>query len=445
MRWVLGLAVLVVAVGAMPAAAMAGSISGAVTAEDGGAPIGGVEVCPRREPYTVETDCTFTNGSGGYGLTGLPEGDYLMHFSTEYNDLKYISEFYDSKQYPWEADLVHVNADQNLTGFDAQLVEGGSISGLVTDEGSGERIGGVWICAIDHEGIPASCTHSEPNGEYRLSGLRSGEYNVELEGGNRVNYLHEFYEDAETWAAAEDIAVLAPNLVSGIDPVLAPGAEILGHVTEVGSGSPVTGVTVCAEALGSEYEDCTQTDSSGAYALRSLPAHSYIVGFGIEYLPFFGRTAGQWWNGASSREDATPIEIAPPETRTGIDGQLVNRYLPRDDEAEESSARQSQPPPPRLAAPNTKLLRARVLPRRGVARFFFRAVGRANRFECALVRRSGKRRKRARFRRCRSPKTYRRLKPGRYVFAVRAKGPGGRDAKPAKRRFAIKRKPRRRG
>lgn len=445
LRPVLGLAVVAAAIGAMPAGAMAGSISGTVTAEDGGAPIQGVQVCARREPYTVETDCAFTNGSGAYSLAGLPAGDYGLSFSTELDNLKYVGESYDDKPLFGEADLVHVEASQNLTGLDVQLAEGGSISGVVTAEGSGAPISGLWVCALAPGGIPGRCSRSEPDGAYRLNGLPDGSFEIEFEGGNTVNYLHEFYDDAGSLAAAKSVEVTAPNLTSGIDAVLSPGAEILGRVNEVGSGDPISGVTVCTEAQGSEYENCTATDASGAYALRSLPAGAYIVGFGIEYLPFFGRVAAQWWRGASSRAAATPIEIAPPEARAGIDAQLANPYPPREQGGDEPPSPPPPPPPPKpVGAPNTRLLRARILPRRGVARFFFRAVGRATGFECALVRRSAKRRKRARFRPCRSPKTYRRLRPGRYLFAVRAKGPGGRDARPAKRRFAIKRKPRRR-
>jgi hypothetical protein len=77
-----------------------------------------------------------------------------------------------------------------------------------------------------------------------------------------------------------------------------------------------------------EFEDCVSTDSDGDYALLSLPADTYLVGFGIEYLPFSGRHAAQWWQGVSSEAEATPIEIAPPETRSGIDAQLVNPFPP---------------------------------------------------------------------------------------------------------------------
>lgn len=322
-RVVLYLAVWVAALAAVPAMAMAGSISGTVTAENGGAPIGGVEVCPRRQPYTVETDCTVTDGSGSYSLSGLPEGSYMLYFSANPANLKYVSEFYDNKRYPWEVDLVSIAWNQDLTGLNVQLAEGGSIAGVVSEEGSGSPIAGIRACAIDREGLDERCSNSGPNGEYRVNGLRSGEYSVEFEGGNRVNYLREFYEDAASWAAAEDLEVEAPNLTPDIDATLAPGAQILGHVSTVGSGGPAVDVMVCAEALVGEVEDCDWTDTAGNYALRSLPAATFVVGFGIEYLPF-GRWAQQWWQGVALRAEATPIELAPPESRGGIDGQVTS-------------------------------------------------------------------------------------------------------------------------
>lgn len=77
------------ALGAMaPAMASAGSISGTVTAEGGGA-IQGVEVCPRPEPYAFETDCTETDVSGDYRLDGLPAHSYYLRFYTHGNNLNY--------------------------------------------------------------------------------------------------------------------------------------------------------------------------------------------------------------------------------------------------------------------------------------------------------------------------------------------------------------------
>ena len=69
------------------------------------------------------------------------------------------------------------------------------------------------------------------------------------------------------------------------------------------------------------------------------------------------------------------------------------------------------------------------------ARFGFTARGPALGFECRLTR--GHHTKRARFKRCRSPKTYKRLRAGRYTFTVRAVGAGGPDPSAARTKFKI--------
>ena len=43
----------------------------------------------------------------------------------------------------------------------------------------------------------------------------------------------------------------------------------------------------------------------------------------------------------------------------------------------------------------------------------------------------------ATFKKCRPPKAYKHLKAGRHTFSVRAKGPGGVDPTPAKKKFKI--------
>lgn len=324
-----------------PALASATSILGTVTAEGGG-PIQGVEVCPTPQPYTFEADCTETDASGHYTLAGLPSGNYLLYFSAFRNNLPYVSEFYDDVEYPWEADSFHFDATQNAV-LDVALAAGGSIAGNVSDEGTHEPIAGIWACARDGQGWEPRCALSDANGNYLLKGIPSGSFSVEYSGGNRVNYLREFYEDAQTWAAATDVDVTAPGLTSGIDAELAPGAEILGHVSDPGTGAPSRGVFVCAnEQDPGEYQGCDSTDTAGDYAIRSLPAGTYLVAFELEYLPT-GLFAKQWWDGAATMAEADPLEIAPPESRTGIDGQATSPFWPQEPGGEEQAA--LSPPP----------------------------------------------------------------------------------------------------
>jgi hypothetical protein len=69
---------------------------------------------------------------------------------------------------------------------------------------------------------------------------------------------------------------------------------------------------------------------------------------------------------------------------------------------------------------------------KGIARFRFRSSEAGSSFRCSLDRRKPKR--------CRSPRTYKRLKPGRHVFRVWAiDASGNKDPTPAKRRFRVPR------
>ena len=98
-----------------------------------------------------------------------------------------------------------------------------------------------------------------------------------------------------------------------------------------------------------------------------------------------------------------------------------------------AQAPQPPAPPSPVAPPGTKIAKARITSG-GRAAFRFGGSGDTESFLCAL---SGPGRQ-AIFKPCTSPRVYRHLRPGRYAFSVRASGPGGADATPAKRRFRIR-------
>ena len=91
--------------------------------------------------------------------------------------------------------------------------------------------------------------------------------------------------------------------------------------------------------------------------------------------------------------------------------------------------------------PTAKVLSARINSKKHTATFHLGSVGKATGFRCALVRRAtrkGAKTPAPRYSKCRSPKTFKHLKPGSYVLRVRAVGPGGVDKTPATYRFRIK-------
>lgn len=85
-------------------------------------------------------------------------------------------------------------------------------------------------------------------------------------------------------------------------------------------------------------------------------------------------------------------------------------------------------------APATKITKTINSSAKRSARLTFKATGEAERFQCHLKRG----RRPTRWHACISPKRYQHLKPGKYVFAVRAVGPGGTDRTPARRTFTIR-------
>ena len=91
-----------------------------------------------------------------------------------------------------------------------------------------------------------------------------------------------------------------------------------------------------------------------------------------------------------------------------------------------------------IPAPKTKIIDSSVDQKKRKAKLSFTATGGSTGFECALVKQRSA--KPPAFRSCRSPKTYRHLKPGKYDFSVRALGPGGTDATPATKSFRIKKR-----
>ncbi len=88
-----------------------------------------------------------------------------------------------------------------------------------------------------------------------------------------------------------------------------------------------------------------------------------------------------------------------------------------------------------MGEPNTKMRKAKIVAGKGEAIFSFNAVGIASAFQCELRRRHSD--AKPKLKGCRSPKTYRHLKPGRYTFEVRAINRAGPDSTPVKREFRL--------
>lgn len=342
---------------AVPSLAAAGSISGTVTVEGGGSGIQGVEVCLQPEPFSFEAPCAQTNGSGAYKIDGLPAASYHVAFFTYANDLNFVPESWNDKPLNLAGgDLVPVGATQDVTGIDAALEEGGIIEGSAEDGATSGPAVGVEVCASSFSPVEYfACGVTGSDGGYAINALTTGEYTVSFEGGNDANYLRRWYDEAEFSSGATKVPVTAgAPPVTGIDALLQPGSQVIGRVTEVGTGTVLEDVEVCVydpmKVPSVEYASpCDWTDVGGNYAIRSLPAGNYRVVFSQEPNPGFildDTYFEQWWNGAASVSDATPISLTPPQFAIGVDAQLVNMIQrPKPDPIQVTFVPRPKPPP----------------------------------------------------------------------------------------------------
>lgn len=90
-------------------------------------------------------------------------------------------------------------------------------------------------------------------------------------------------------------------------------------------------------------------------------------------------------------------------------------------------------PSTKVPPPNTKIIKSKIDGERRRASFKFKATGPSTGFRCALV----KKHRKSKFEKCSSPKTYKKLKAGKYTFKVQAIGTNGADKSPAKKTFRI--------
>lgn len=205
-------------------------IDGTVTALAGGAPLEEVEVCA----YDENTfRCAYTDEEGEYALAGLPAGSYEVEFWAYEGN--FIPQFFDNRDRWQEADPIGLALGDVESGVDAALKPGGQIKGVVSAAASGAPLDEVPVCALDaFEAELASCDYTNAAGSYALSRLSSNNYKVVFslpeygEEGEEFDdgYTTQFFNSKPTFVAADPLALIAPNTVSGVNARLLRIGEV---------------------------------------------------------------------------------------------------------------------------------------------------------------------------------------------------------------------------
>jgi Carboxypeptidase regulatory-like domain len=218
-----------------------GQITGKVTDASSKAAIVGIQVCAQQASGGgLGSGCASTNSSGEYTISGLVSGSYKVEFRAGFSctptctQQNYITQYYNGKSSFSEADPVTVTAGSTTPSIDAKMVEGGQITGTVTDASTKAAIAGIQVCAqpASGEGF-GGCASTNGSGEYTIAGLGTGSYKVEFRAGfscgpsgcTPQNYLTQFYNDKSSLAEADPVSVEVGKTAEGIDAQMVEGKK----------------------------------------------------------------------------------------------------------------------------------------------------------------------------------------------------------------------------
>jgi hypothetical protein len=291
------------------------SVSGTVTDATTSAPIGGisVQISSSDDSYL---DYVTTANDGTYTLSTIPAGSYTLQFEAD-DGQNYVTQCWNDEPCVPGGNTYFTVADgQALTGYDAQLAAGASISGTVDGaDNSGVGLSGIQVTAQSNEGSFGSAS-TDPTGNYTITGLAPGTYEVQFSGSG--NYLTQWWNDQPTQETAAKLTLASGDSVSDVNATLAIGATITGTVTDA-SGNPLGNVNVGAQTTDGSGNGFASTDSDGNYSIEGLIPGDYQVNF----QPTEGNFVGQYWNDQPSVATANSVNVTAGATVDGINAQLA--------------------------------------------------------------------------------------------------------------------------
>lgn len=261
-----------------------------------------------------------TNASGIYTTTALPSGEYTVFF----RPTSYIPEYYnDHKVDAGQRDRVIITAPNTVTGIDAELAPGSSISGKVVDADTNLPLQGIFVEILNMQGRRVETATTAADGSYTSStSLASGSYLVRFNADNRNTtcaYVTEYYSDSLTMAGATPVQVVAPNIVTGINGALSRGSIIFGKLSDEATAAPITGGIVRVSYPDGTFARWGRLNMFGGYHTETaLPSGNYIVMFDDNDNGYID----EYYDNQLTKEAANLVTLSAPTNIYNINAAL---------------------------------------------------------------------------------------------------------------------------
>ena len=262
-----------------------------------------------------------TDADGNYSVVGLPASTYDVQFQPQ--DNVHVAQWWNNKPTFATAVDVAVSSAGTVSGIDAHLAVGATISGTVDSAGSpAVPLAGAEVSATSIDELTNARATTDASGNYTITGLPDGTYTVEFDGPDGTNYGTTLWQNATTFQTATPVTLSSNHSAAGIDAVLSPGATISGAV--YAPGSPKVGLADVEVNIfstsGGWSVGSANTDRHGRYHVANLAAGSYSV----QFVPMPDSNAAiEWWGGSFIETGAKTVTVSAGQTATNISQQLI--------------------------------------------------------------------------------------------------------------------------
>lgn len=306
-------------------------IRGRVTAAGTGQPLHRVHV--RLNGPVADPPSAVTDTRGVFEITGVPAGS----FSITVTRAGYLARQYGQRRPRQQGRSLVVEEGETIENVDVALPRGGVLAGRITDE-LGEASPGTRVEAVEFRylggrriQVPAQIVTTNDEGDFRLSGLEPGTYQVrasardvwqEDEGENTYTYAVSYYPGVTAADRPPAVDLAEGQQVTGLDFPLVVGrtARVRGVVYDA-LGAPLAGeqvhLSVIARTTGGALMSSgpgptTRTDERGTFEFSKLAAGEYLA---ISGGPK-DRTATTVIVGAGDDEHIV-LALGPPASASG--------------------------------------------------------------------------------------------------------------------------------